>query len=161
MTYRLGQYVNNKDPVDQHLNLHLYTPLILICRLVNLSTCRLVDLSTCRPVDLLMWTLQKIHLPSQFLYFRLDYTYLSISIFWQYRFVDLSTCRPVDLSTCRPSAIVNNKHLYMSFICTAKIELSTCRPVDLSTCRPSAIVNNKDPVRVRVRVSVWLGLGLG
>ena len=68
-------------------------------------------------------------------------------------------CRLVDLSTCRPSAIVNNKHLYMSFICTAKIELSTCRPVDLSTCRPSAIVNNKDPVRVRV--SVWLGLGLG
>ena len=52
-------------------------------------------------------------------------------------------------------------HLYMSFICTGKIDLSTCRPVDLSTCRPSAIVNNKDPVRVSVRVSVWLGLGLG
>ena len=81
------------------------------------------------------------------------------------RLVDLSTCRP--RSTCRPSAIVNNKHLYMSFICTAIIKLSTCRPVDLSTCRrvdlstcrASAIVNNKDPVRVRV--SVWLDLWLG
>ena len=40
-------------------------------------------------------------------------------------------CRLVDLSTCRPSAIVKNKHLYMSFICTVKIELSTCRPVEL------------------------------
>ena len=38
LTYRLGQYVNNKDPVDQHLHLHLYTPLILISRLVDLST---------------------------------------------------------------------------------------------------------------------------
>ena len=73
----------------------------------------------------------------------------------------------VDWSTCRPSVIVKNKHLYMSFIYTAKIELSTCRPVDLSTCRlvdlstcrASAIVNNKDPDRVRV--SVWLGLWLG
>ena len=56
------------------------------------------------------------------------------------RLVDLSTCRPVDLSTCRLCAIVNNKHLYMSFICTAKIELSTCRPVHLSTCPPVELV---------------------
>ena len=57
--------------------------------------------------------------------------------------------------------------IYISFICTAKIDMSTCRPVDLSTCRlvdlstcrASAIVYNKDPDRVRV--SVWLGLGLG
>ena len=92
MTYRLGQYVNNKDPVDQHLHLHLYTPLILICRLVDVLTCRpsvivnkkdpvrvmvrlglvlailallicrLVDLSTCRPVDLMLLSITKIRL---------------------------------------------------------------------------------------------------
>ena len=44
-TCRPSAIVNNKDPVDQHLHLNLYTLLILICRLV------LVDLSTCRPTD--------------------------------------------------------------------------------------------------------------
>ena len=62
-------------------------------------------------------------------------------------------CRLVDLSTCRPSAIVNNKHLYMSFICTAKIKLSTCRPVDLSTCRPVELV-------LLSTTKIRLGLGL-
>ena len=133
MTYRLGQYVNNKDPVDQHLHLHLYTPPILICRLVDLSTCRLVELSTCRPVDLLMWTLQKIHLPSQFLYFRLDDTYLSIYIFWQCRLVDLSTCRPVDLVLLSTTNIYIC-HLYVLPKLNCRlVDLSTCRLVDLST----------------------------
>ena len=49
-TCRPSAIVNNKDPVDQHLHLHLYTLLILICRLV----------------DLLMWTIKRIHLPSQY-----------------------------------------------------------------------------------------------
>ena len=141
MTYRLGQYVNNKDPVDQHLHLHLYTPFLLICRIVD------VDLSTCRPVDLLMWTLQKIHLPSQFFYFRLDYTYLSIYIFWQYSFVDLSTCRPkVDL------VILSTTNIYICHLCV--LPKLNCRLVNLSTCRPVDVVQLS-------RRKIRLGLGLG
>ena len=43
-TCRPSAIDDNKDPVDQHLHLHLYTLLILICRFVALKTCRPVDL---------------------------------------------------------------------------------------------------------------------
>ena len=109
-----------------------------------------------------MRTLQKIHLPSQFLYFRLDYPTYPFKYFGN---IDLSTCRLVDLSTCRPVDLVllSTTNIYICHLYVLPklncrlVDLSTCRLVDLSTCRPSAIVNNKDPVRVRVRVSVLLG----
>ena len=76
-------------------------------------------------------------------------------------------CRLVDLSTCRPSAIVNNKdpvrvrvRVRLGLV-LATLAILICRLVDLSTCRPSSIVNNKDPVRVRVRLGLVSGLVCG
>ena len=79
--------------------------------------------------------------------------------------IDLSTCRLVDLSTCRPSASVNNKYpvrvrVRLGLV-LAILAILICRLVELSTCRPSAIVNNKDPVRVRIRLGLVLGLVCG
>ena len=55
-------------------------------------------------------------------------------------------CRLVDLSTCRPSAIVNNKdpvdqHLHLHLY---TLLILICRLVDLSTCRPTEVDNKSD-----------------
>ena len=58
--------------------------------------------------------------------------------------IDLSICRLVDLSTCRPSAIVNNKdpvrvRVRLGLV-LAILAILICRLVDLSTCRPVDLV---------------------
>ena len=58
--------------------------------------------------------------------------------------IDLSTYRPVDLSTCRRSAIVNNKdpvrvRVRLGLV-LAILAILICRLVDLSTCRPVDLV---------------------
>ena len=82
-------------PLGLYLSIHIYILAILICRLV--------DLSTCRPVDLVLLSIRKIRFMV-----RLGLV-LAILALLICRLVDPSTCRLVDLSTCRPSAFVNNK----------------------------------------------------
>ena len=64
-------------------------------------------------------------------------------------------CRLVDLSTCRPSAIVNNKDpvRVRLGIVLAILAILICRLVDLSTCRPVDLV-------LLSITKIRLGLGL-